>query len=75
MCHFFANPLSILLVDDKDKDATALTKLQREHIEAIRHLPSFRKYVRTPSRRPQILILLDTWNALWKTPILRASAC
>lgn len=36
MCHFYGNPLSILLVGGKP---------QPEHLEALRNLPSFRAYV------------------------------
>ena len=40
MCHFYANPLSVL--DDNERDSKSLLKLlQREHLEAIRTLPSF----------------------------------
>ena len=38
MTHFFANPLSILLA----KDPTQVP-LQKEHFEAVRNLPSFRR--------------------------------
>lgn len=37
MCHFYANPLSILLVQEKSS--------QPEHSEALRNLPSFRAHV------------------------------
>ncbi|SLM37765.1 Origin recognition complex, subunit 3 [Lasallia pustulata] len=39
MSHFFANPLSYLLPHCGSKDS-----LQREHYEAIRNLPSFRRF-------------------------------
>ncbi|KAI0859573.1 origin recognition complex subunit 3 N-terminus-domain-containing protein [Xylaria cubensis] len=42
MCHFYANPLSFLLPDGVNSGA-----LQPEHIEIIRHLPSFRQIVET----------------------------
>lgn len=41
MCHFYANPLSILNSSD-NSDAVVNTMLQAEHIDSIRHLPSFR---------------------------------
>ena len=42
MCHFYANPLSILLADPEE----VLAKdLQPEHLEAIRELPSFRRHI------------------------------
>lgn len=37
MCHFYANPLSILLSDQDN--------LQQEHLDAIRNTPSFRAHV------------------------------
>lgn len=37
MCHFYANPLSILLSDQDH--------LQQEHLDAIRNTPSFRAHV------------------------------
>lgn len=37
MCHFYANPLSVLLLQDASP--------QPEHLEAIRNLPSFRVHV------------------------------
>ncbi|KAI9857506.1 MAG: hypothetical protein M1824_004766 [Vezdaea acicularis] len=40
MSHFYANPLSILLAGSK-----ALEVLQDEHLEAARHLPSFKEHV------------------------------
>ena len=40
MCHFYANPLSML--NDNERDSKSLLKLlQPEHLEAIRILPSF----------------------------------
>ncbi|KAI1759749.1 origin recognition complex subunit 3 N-terminus-domain-containing protein [Hypoxylon sp. FL1150] len=42
MCHFYANPLAVFLSDDK-RDGV----LQEEHFEAVRCLPSFRRYVET----------------------------
>ncbi|OAA49466.1 origin recognition complex subunit [Metarhizium rileyi] len=40
MCHFYANPLSILSFFDKHEGAP-----QQEHLEAARNLPSFRQAV------------------------------
>ncbi|KAK3354163.1 origin recognition complex subunit 3 N-terminus-domain-containing protein [Neurospora tetraspora] len=42
MCHFYANPLSVLLADEK-----SLTRqlLQPEHIQAVRTLDSFKAHV------------------------------
>ncbi|KAF8242366.1 hypothetical protein K440DRAFT_590933 [Wilcoxina mikolae CBS 423.85] len=44
MSHFYANPLSIILgfLDDAEGLSTVLSD---EHIEAIRTLPSFRRYI------------------------------
>ncbi|KAJ2905050.1 putative origin recognition complex subunit protein [Zalerion maritima] len=42
MCHFYANPLSILLADAGDLGPD---HLQPEHLEAIRNLPSYRRHV------------------------------
>ncbi|KAK2600252.1 Origin recognition complex subunit 3 [Conoideocrella luteorostrata] len=40
MCHFYANPLSVLCFSDEDTEV-----LQREHLEAVRNLWSFRHTV------------------------------
>lgn len=37
MCHFYANPLSVLLIQESSP--------QPEHLEALRNLPSFRAHV------------------------------
>lgn len=42
MCHFYANPLSVLLLDQTN---LAEGTLQPGHLEAIRSLPSFRSHV------------------------------
>lgn len=42
MCHFYANPLSVLLASS---DRLQRELLQPEHIEAIRNLDSFRSHV------------------------------
>ncbi|EGX90629.1 origin recognition complex subunit [Cordyceps militaris CM01] len=41
MCHFFANPLTVLAHWEDGKDKL----IQPEHLEAIRNTPSFRKHV------------------------------
>ncbi|KAG6041582.1 hypothetical protein E4U41_003478 [Claviceps citrina] len=41
MCHFYANPLSILC----SSTTHGIEPLQREHVEAVRNLPSFRRTV------------------------------
>jgi origin recognition complex subunit 3 len=40
MCHFYANPLSVLCSSDEDEQTP-----QVEHVEAARNLPSFRQTV------------------------------
>lgn len=40
MCHFYANPLSVLCSSDHTTET-----LHREHMEAVRNLPSFRQTV------------------------------
>ncbi|KAI1437549.1 origin recognition complex subunit 3 N-terminus-domain-containing protein [Xylaria sp. CBS 124048] len=40
MCHFYANPLSFLVLDEVKADT-----LQPNHIETVRYLPSFRRAV------------------------------
>ncbi|PTB36967.1 uncharacterized protein TrAFT101_007175 [Trichoderma asperellum] len=42
MCHFYANALSVLLAPEVEGGGEIL---QAEHIEALRHLPSFRNEV------------------------------
>ncbi|KAI1489745.1 origin recognition complex subunit 3 N-terminus-domain-containing protein [Biscogniauxia mediterranea] len=57
MCHFYANPLSIFLADDLEAEV-----LQKEHIESIRGLPSFRRLVETAVQEgdiEQARLLLD----------------
>ncbi|OAA79446.1 origin recognition complex subunit [Akanthomyces lecanii RCEF 1005] len=53
MCHFFANPLSVLALWEAGKDKL----MQPEHLEAIRNTPSFRKHVEAAieSRSPENL--------------------
>lgn len=45
MCHFYANPLSILLGSSDDLESTVVPLLQPEHAEAMRILPSFKAMV------------------------------
>lgn len=45
MCHFYANPLSILLQSSNDLEATVVPLLQPEHMEAMRMLPSFKAMI------------------------------
>lgn len=45
MCHFYANPLSILLHSSNDLEATVVPLLQPEHLEAMRILPSFKAMI------------------------------
>lgn len=42
MCHFFANPLTVFLSDDAKNEI-----LDECHFEAVRFLPSFRRYIET----------------------------
>ncbi|KAG5924941.1 hypothetical protein E4U61_004844 [Claviceps capensis] len=41
MCHFYANPLSVLCSPSQQD----MPRLQKEHLEALRNLPSFRQTV------------------------------
>lgn len=43
MCHFYANPLSVLLHDDDGE--LSRKHLQPQHLEAVRMLPSFKAHV------------------------------
>ncbi|KAI0594462.1 origin recognition complex subunit 3 N-terminus-domain-containing protein [Biscogniauxia sp. FL1348] len=57
MCHFYANPLAIFLAEELEADV-----LQKEHIESIRGLPSFRRLVETAVQEgdiEQARLLLD----------------
>ncbi|KAI0125953.1 origin recognition complex subunit [Xylariales sp. AK1849] len=40
MCHYFASPLSILLSDELDSQL-----LQKDHLETVKSLPSFHKFI------------------------------
>lgn len=66
MCHFYANPLSIFLSDPNDLPAV-LKRLQPEHLEAIRILPSFRKTIETYLENAKVdeaRVLLESDKAL-----------
>jgi origin recognition complex subunit 3 len=53
MCHFYANPLSLLV--DTERDSKSLLKLlQPEHLEALRILPSFAKLLKTLLERHEV---------------------
>lgn len=41
MCHFYANPLTVLLTPELQEGVT----LQPEHFEAVRNFPSFRSHI------------------------------
>ncbi|KAM7222341.1 Origin recognition complex (ORC) subunit 3 N-terminus domain containing protein [Rhypophila decipiens] len=45
MCHFYANPLSICLAENKEKHIVEKSILQPQHLQALRTLPSFRSHV------------------------------
>lgn len=45
MCHFYANPLSILLAVPTVKPESLHTYLTTAHLNVIRSLPSMRKYI------------------------------
>lgn len=48
MCHFYANALSILMAPETEEEEGIL---QAGHLEALRHLPSFRHEVETAVER------------------------
>ncbi|OTA96972.1 hypothetical protein M434DRAFT_392418 [Hypoxylon sp. CO27-5] len=57
MCHFYANPLTIFLSGEVDTEM-----LQEEHLEAVRCLPSFRRFVEAAIEKgeiKQVRLLLD----------------
>ncbi|KAH0544505.1 hypothetical protein FGG08_001404 [Glutinoglossum americanum] len=72
MSHFYANPLSILLAGAK-----AYEILQKEHLEAIRNLPSFRRFVEKllDENRPEIARSLLDDDGLLSTLTEYASHC
>lgn len=45
MSHFYANPLSVLLAAPSTDISSLQTFLTKKHMDAIRSLPSLRKYV------------------------------
>ncbi|KAG5967093.1 hypothetical protein E4U58_002312 [Claviceps cyperi] len=61
MCHFYANPLSVLCSPSRQD----MPPLQKEHLEAVRNLPSFRQTVErevdrcTPSSLQHAKALLE----------------
>ncbi|OAQ98082.1 hypothetical protein LLEC1_03158 [Akanthomyces lecanii] len=67
MCHFFANPLSVLLAQS---EAGEDKLMQPEHLDAIRNTPSFRKHVEaaiesgTPENLQHARSLLEDDSAL-----------
>jgi origin recognition complex subunit 3 len=55
MCHFYANPLSVL--SDNERDSKSLLKLlQSEHLEALRMLPSFIKLVENSVEKHEVTL-------------------
>ncbi|TAQ86545.1 hypothetical protein B7494_g5143 [Chlorociboria aeruginascens] len=61
MCHFYANPLSVLLdanITFKPQSET----LQLEHFEAVRNLPSFRRLVEELLDRHEVKKALDLFD-------------
>ncbi|KAI0842085.1 origin recognition complex subunit 3 N-terminus-domain-containing protein [Hypoxylon sp. FL0890] len=57
MCHFYANPLTVFLSEDIETEI-----LQEEHLEAVRCLPSFRRFVEAVIEKGEISqarLLLD----------------
>ncbi|OBT60926.1 hypothetical protein VE03_09287 [Pseudogymnoascus sp. 23342-1-I1] len=63
MCHFYANPLSILLGSSNDLESTVVPLLQPEHAEAMRMLPSFRAMVEHRIEQGDISGLKDLINS------------
>ncbi|KAI9680013.1 MAG: hypothetical protein M1817_005028 [Caeruleum heppii] len=62
MCHFYSNPLSVLLAGEE-----ALRSLQPEHLQAIRNTRSFRRNVETRLEKKDfeaVRALLDDENYL-----------
>jgi origin recognition complex subunit 3 len=55
MSHFYANPLSVLMEDEREPKAI-LKILQPEHLDAIRMLPSFKKFVERLIDRNDVII-------------------
>lgn len=70
MCHFYANPLSVLLVQDSSP--------QPEHLEALRNLPSFRAHVEESVEHGKLehvrsLLEDDTYLIQQRTVALKAT--
>jgi origin recognition complex subunit 3 len=66
MCHFYANPISLLNDDERDPQSL-LRLLQPEHLEALRILPSFTKLVERLMEQHDVSLarrLLDDDEAL-----------
>ncbi|OBT71671.1 hypothetical protein VF21_10581 [Pseudogymnoascus sp. 05NY08] len=63
MCHFYANPLSILLGSSNDLESTVVPLLQPEHAEAMRMLPSFKAMVEHRIEEGDISGLKDLINS------------
>lgn len=63
MCHFYANPLSILLSSSNDLESTVVPMLQPEHVEAMRMLPSFKVMVEHRIKEGDISGLKDLINS------------
>ncbi|KAL1882715.1 hypothetical protein VTK73DRAFT_1235 [Phialemonium thermophilum] len=64
MCQFYANPLSVLLYSDDD---FLQTKLQPDHLEAVRTLGSFKDHVESAVNHGQLtyaLALLESDESL-----------
>ncbi|GAO15938.1 hypothetical protein UVI_02039600 [Ustilaginoidea virens] len=55
MCHFYANPLSVLLCCSEPPSES----LQQEHFEAVRNLPSFRQAVEREVQKGTVASLED----------------
>jgi origin recognition complex subunit 3 len=62
MCHFYANPLSILLGSSNDLESTVVPLLQPEHAQAMRMLPSFKAMVEHRIEEGDISGLKDLIN-------------
>lgn len=60
MCHFYANPLSVLLQHDADEPSRK--RIQAEHLEAIRMLPSFKTHVEEAVEARQLNHALSLLN-------------
>lgn len=77
MSHFYANPLSIILgfIDDLDNLKEVLTT---EHVEAIRNVPSFRRFVEgklTDNDTAEVRKLLGDDDHVRSVVAVSAAAC